>query len=84
MNILRLMGQNALMGKDAPVRHAAQRRRMKTVLQELMFKAARMIRHAGQWVLGLGANDSAYTVFERLHRQLAPERQARRAAACAV
>ena len=84
MNILRLMGQNALIGKDAPVRHAAKRRRMKTVLQELMFKAGRMIKHAGQWVLGLGANDRAYTVFERLHRQLAPERQARRPASCAV
>ena len=37
--------------------------------------AGRMIKHAGRWVLGLGANDSAYTVFERLYRQLAPERK---------
>ena len=75
MNILRLIGQNALIGKDAPLRHAAKRRRMKTVMQEIMFKAGRMIKHAGRWVLGLGANDSAYTVFERLHKQLAPLRQ---------
>ena len=34
-----------------------------------------MIKHAGRWVLGQGANDSAYTVFERLYRQLAPERK---------
>ena len=73
MNILRLMGQNALIGKDAPLRHEAKRRRMKTVMQELMFKAARMIKHAGRWVLGLGGNDSAYTVFERLYRQLTPK-----------
>lgn len=77
--ILRLMGQNALIGTDAPLRHAAKRRRMKTVLQELMFKAARMIRHGGQWVLGLGANDSAYTVFERLYAQLGPQRRQRTA-----
>ncbi len=75
MNILRLMGQNALIGKDAPLRHAAKRRRMKTVMQEMMFKAGRMIKHAGRWVLGLGANDSALTVFERLYRQLTPPRQ---------
>jgi hypothetical protein len=75
MNILRLIGQNALTGKDAPLRHTAKRRRMRTVMQEIMFKAARMIKHAGRWVLGLGANDSAYTVFERLYRQLAPERK---------
>ena len=54
MNILRLIGQNSLTGKDAPLRHQAKRRRIKTVLQELMFKAARMIKHAGRWVLGLG------------------------------
>ena len=75
MNILRLIGQNALIGKDAPLRHAAKRRRMKTVMQEIMFKAGRMIKHAGRWVLGLGANDSAYTVFERLYTQLTPQRK---------
>lgn len=74
MNILRLIGQNALIGKDAPLRHAAKRRRMKTVMQEIMFKAGRMIKHAGRWVLGLGANDSAHAVFERLYRQLTPAR----------
>ena len=46
---------------------------MKTVMQEIMFKAGRMIKHAGRWVLGLGANDSAHTVFERLYKQLSPE-----------
>ena len=64
MNILRLIGQNALIGKDAPLRHAAKRRRMKTVMQDIMFKAGRMIKHAGRWVLGLGANDSAHAVFD--------------------
>ena len=32
VNILRLVGQNALIGKDAPLRYAAKRRRMKAVL----------------------------------------------------
>ncbi|MDZ7812535.1 MAG: IS1380 family transposase [Ideonella sp.] len=73
MNLLRLIGQNTLNGKDAPLRHKAKRRRIKTVLQEIMFKAARMIRHAGRWALGLGANDSAYIVFERLYRQMTPQ-----------
>lgn len=73
MNLLRLIGQNTLSGKDAPLRHKAKRRRIKTVLQEIMFKAARMIKHAGRWALGLGANDSAYVVFERLYRQMTPQ-----------
>ena len=71
MNLLRLMGQHTLHGKDAPVRHKAQRRRIKTVMQEMIYKAARMMRHAGRWVLGLGANDSGFAVFERHYRHLA-------------
>ena len=70
MNLLRLIGQNTLNEPDAPVRHKAKRRRIKTVMQELMFKAARMITHAGQWALGLGANDPAFAVFERHYGQL--------------
>ncbi len=42
LNILRLIGQNALLSKDAPMRHSAKRRRIKTVMQELMFKAGRI------------------------------------------
>ena len=70
MNLLRLIGQHTLNEPDAPMRHSAKRRRIKTVLQEMMFKAARMIHHAGRWVLGLGANDSGYAVFERHYGHL--------------
>ena len=37
MNILRLIGQNALIGKDATLCHAAKRRRIKTVMLDIMF-----------------------------------------------
>ncbi len=47
MNLLLLIEQNTLNEPDAPVRHQAKHRRMKAVIQELMFKAARMITHAG-------------------------------------
>ena len=70
MNLLRLIGQNTLNEPDAPVRHAAKRRRIKTVMQEMMFKAARMIKHAGRWILGLGESDSGFAVFERHYQQL--------------
>jgi hypothetical protein len=70
MNLLRLIGQYTLNHKDSPVRHKATRRRIKTVLQEMMYKAARMIHHAGRWVLGLGANDGGFAVFDRHYGQL--------------
>ena len=47
MNILRLIGQRGLLGRDsggAPVRHAAKRRQLKTVMQALIHRAARPIR----------------------------------------
>lgn len=71
MNILRLMGQQGLLGPDAPVRHSAKRRRIKTVMQELIYRAGRLIEHGRRLILGLGANDRAATVFKRLHAQLA-------------
>ena len=70
MNLLRLIGQNTLNEPNSPVRHAAKRRRIKTVMQEMMFKAARMIRHAGRWILGLCESDSGFAVFERHYGQL--------------
>jgi hypothetical protein len=70
MNLLRLIGQNTLNEPDSPMRHGAKRRRIKTVLQEMMFKAARMIKHAGRWFLGLGQSDSGFAVFERHYGQL--------------
>ena len=71
MNILRLMGQRALLGPDAPVRHNAKRRRIKTVMQELIYRAGRLIEHGRQLILGLGANDRAAQVFMRSFAQFA-------------
>jgi Transposase DDE domain group 1 len=71
MNILRLMGQRGLLGPDAPVRHNAKRRRIKTVMQELIYRAARLIEHGRRIILGLGANDRAAAVFTRMHAQFA-------------
>lgn len=40
-NILRFIGQLGLLGEKSPVRHPGKRRRLKTVIQELMYLAAR-------------------------------------------
>ncbi len=71
MNILRLMGQAGLHGPNAPVRHPAKRRRLKTVMQELIYRAGRLIKQGRRLALGLGANDRAASAFERLYAQLA-------------
>ncbi|MCK9515818.1 MAG: IS1380 family transposase [Ottowia sp.] len=73
MNLLRLIGQQTPLGKDAPIRHKAKRRRIKTVMQEMIYKAGRMMHHAGQYLIGLGANDPGFAVFERHYRCLASD-----------
>lgn len=70
MDILRLMGQRGLLGPDAPVRHSAKRRRIKTVMQELIYRAGRLIEHGRRLILGLSANDRAAKAFARLHGEL--------------
>ena len=71
-NILRWIGQNGLLGPDAPPRHRAKRRRIRTVMQELMYLAARLI-HTGQHYdralsesfivdMGLGVPDVSFGV----------------------
>ena len=65
MYLLPLIGQNTLNEPDAPVRHKTKRPRIKMAMQELMFKAARMIAHAGQWALGLVVSGPAFAVLER-------------------
>lgn len=70
MNILRLIGQRGLLGEDAPVRHPAKRRRLKTVMQELIYRAGRLIATGRKLVLGLGANDRSAKAFARLHGEL--------------
>ncbi len=53
-NILRYVGQNTLIGPDAPIRKALHRRRIRTVMQEMMYKAVRLVRHGRRRVLRFG------------------------------
>ena len=71
MNVLRLMGQRGLLGPDAPVRHKTKRRRIKTVMQKLIYRAGRLIQTGRRPVLGLGAHDRAAQAFMRSFAQFA-------------
>lgn len=67
-NVLRLIGQRALLGPDAPLRHPAKRRRLKTVIQTLLCVAAHLVHHARQCYLDLGKQSPVHAVFARLYR----------------
>lgn len=66
-NILRLIGQQALLRADAPVRHAAKRRRLKTVMQEMMRVAVRLTGHARRVALNFGRHCPVFVVWRDLY-----------------
>lgn len=65
-NCLRLIGQHSL-HYPAPYRKIATRRRIRSVLQDIVYMACRVVSHARCWVLSFGRNNRWYAVFEGLH-----------------
>jgi len=70
-NMLRYIGLIGLMGKNSPVRHSAKRRRVRTVLQELMYVAARVVKRSRQYWLRFSKNCVAYSAFGQIYHHLA-------------
>jgi hypothetical protein len=70
-NILRWIGQNGLIGPLSPIRHPAKRRRIRTVMQELMYFAARIIRTGRRIKLTFGRQCRTMAIFEALYDRLA-------------
>jgi hypothetical protein len=71
-NILRWIGLEGLTGPDAPIRHEAKRRRLKTVIQELMYVAARVVESGRRIALKFSSHCPAFPSFEAVYAKLAP------------
>ena len=70
-NCLRLIGQLGLTGELSPIRHPAKRRRIKTVLQEVMYRAAKFVERARRLVLDFGRGVAAHVkVFTMVQARL--------------
>jgi hypothetical protein len=69
-NILRFIGQLGLLGEKSPVRHPGKRRRIKTVIQELIYLAARLIRSGNRLRLRFGCHCPAYPAFAGVYTKL--------------
>ncbi len=70
-NILRWLGQSGLTGPGAPLRHPAKRRRIRTVMQELMYLAARVIETGRRLKLAFSRHCLTVKVFASLYHRLA-------------
>lgn len=69
-NMLRWIGLVGLMGDDSPVRHKAKRRRVKTVMQELIYVAAHIYERGRRLVMRFGRTTPAYLAFQRVYETL--------------
>jgi len=70
-NILRWIGQNGLMGSRSPKRSRVKRRRIKTVMQELMYVAARIIKTSRYIKISFGKSCRSRLAFETVYNRLA-------------
>ena len=71
-NILRFLGQTGLIAPFGPVRHSAKRRRLRTVIQELMYLAARLITTGRRLKLRFSRHCPAFTAFSVVYARLVP------------
>jgi hypothetical protein len=70
-NILRFIGQIGLIDGNTPIRHAAKRRRIKTVMQELMYLAARLVKTGRRLKLIFSRHCPAFEAFQGIETRLA-------------
>lgn len=67
-NVLRILGQAALQMKNAlPRKFKVQRRRLRSVIQDLIYIACKRVRHAGSIFLKFGRHCPWFEVFRKLH-----------------
>jgi hypothetical protein len=70
-NILRWIGQNCLLGPRSPKRNKVKRRRIKTVMQELMYVAARIVKTARSIHLSFEKGCRSLDAYKHVYEKLA-------------
>jgi hypothetical protein len=70
-NILRWIGLTGLIGGHSPVRHSAKRRRLRTVMQELMYLAGKFCQRSRALWLRFSRHCTAFAAFSRVQAALA-------------
>lgn len=77
-NLLRLCGQTALKEdrhlpseERAPIRRPGSRRRLRSVILDLMYQAARLVYHGRRWGLSFSRHNRWFAVWNQVHVRLA-------------
>ena len=70
-NVLRTIGQEVVaLAEYAPKKITVTRWRLKTVLQEVIYSACRIVSHAGRFFLNFGSHCPWFDVYSRLPQAL--------------
>ncbi len=69
-NVLRWVGLQGLIGEHSPVRHPAKRRRVRTVMQELIYLAGKFYERGRRLWLRLSCHCPAFPAFQRVNALL--------------
>lgn len=70
-NLLRIMGQESLREDDSPIRGNVKRRRIRTVIQNIVYMAARLVRHARTISFNFGGNSPWFPTARRIYQAFA-------------
>ncbi|MBQ8006072.1 MAG: IS1380 family transposase [Lachnospiraceae bacterium] len=70
-NILRIIGQESLKKRDNPTRKTVRRRRLRTVISNLIQFAGHLTEHAGRLVLSIGKSNRWRYTFKRIYDSFA-------------
>lgn len=66
-NILRLIGQESLKTADSPLHRRVERRRIRTVIQNLITLASKLVYHARRYKLNFGCHCPWFITFRRVY-----------------
>lgn len=71
-NILRIIGQKTIGHKNVPIRKKVKRRRLKTVIKDMILLAAKYVRHARQKFIKIGRSNKWFGVIKSLYDEIIP------------
>lgn len=67
-NILRMMGQDLISyTPDNPVKVKTKRKRLRKVIQDIIYIAVKLVKASGKWKIRIGKNCKWYPAFRRLY-----------------
>lgn len=69
-NLLRIIGQESIQEPDAPIRNNVKRRRLRTVIQNMIYLASRLVRHARKLKFQFGSYSPWFPTVQRVYQTI--------------